>query len=141
MADQKYNDNEDSKSQSQQILPEEWARNTFIKYKFVYCWIEGNSHIGKKNEFNFKFNLWIRSRDDKITFQMNFKALKHILSYVCQEKIYFAAQKLPQSMYIQHNTFHNFNDYHSNNITQLKCIKHQSIEMKNINNVWILCQI
>ena len=71
----------------------------FLKYDFLYCWVERHEITQPEHEFNFKFKLWINRRVDPVIFSINYKKLNGILHYVQQEKIYFAAHKLPSSMY------------------------------------------
>eukprot|EP01084_Bolivina_argentea_P127715 225845_1 len=83
-------------SQSQKSYPHT-IKQIFDKYEFVYCWVEGESIKKPAHIFEFNFKLWCRSHNDFIPFHVNFKTLQRLLSYVCEEKIYFATQKFPQT--------------------------------------------
>ena len=94
MEDKKH----DNDQKQEQVKPSQNINAKFARYKFLYCWVGCESYIGKRNEFNFNFSLWIRSKDDPVIFQMNYKTLRDILKRICEKTIYFAVQKLPKSM-------------------------------------------
>eukprot|EP01084_Bolivina_argentea_P112852 201229_1 len=81
---------------SQKTYPHS-IKQIFDKYEFIYCWVEGESIEQPAHLFEFNFRLWCRSHNYFIPFRVNFKILQRLLDYVCVEKIYFGAQKFPQT--------------------------------------------
>lgn len=82
--------------------PAEDPDDIFLKYEFVYCWVEPHEIVQPRTDFNFKFKLWINHRIDPVIFSINYKTLKEILNYAREERIFFAAQRLPSSMLCAH---------------------------------------
>eukprot|EP01084_Bolivina_argentea_P307013 530598_1 len=83
----------DEVSQSQHTYSKD-IPEIFNLYDFVYCWVEDDC-MHDADEFDFSFRLWCRSYNNYIPFHVKLQTLQKLLSYVCEEKIYFAAEGFP----------------------------------------------
>ena len=101
--------------QHQQEVHNDEANHILSRYSFVICWVKCVSRKGDADQFNFNFNLCMRSRirQHPVSFDINSKTLHGLLQYVCNQQKYFATQRFPSSfvhlcvcifMYIIHTT-------------------------------------